>query len=184
MQNRPLVAVAVVALGSLALAGTAAAARPVPTPVPAAESGFMVTVESPDGRVIESRVGSAERVVIEAAAGSACATVDAWRRSGTLFGATAYVFHQVKHWCWAYPRITSVNVGSYFSDVDPNYLVRGTWGSEWFYTWRGSAQGGHYSQRQAQVENCVLHYGCLRTEYPVVEIWVNGNGAWTYNTSL
>lgn len=86
----------------------------------------------------------------------------------------------MKFWCWAYPRITGVNVGTYVSDVDGccvryNGLVS-AYG--WYYGWGGSDQGGHYSFRQGSFSNCILRYGCLSDAYPWVEIWVNGNGAW------
>ena len=35
------------------------------------------------------------------------------------------------------------------------------------------------SYRQGNWENCIFHYGCFKNIYPWIEIWVNGNGAWT-----
>lgn len=172
---------------ALAAALPAAAADAPPgrakTPPPPAENGYVFTLEDAAGTVLGSRSASGPlgRVGFELTSAAGCATVDAWRTKYTLLGFVAYKFHQTKHWCWSYPRITSVDVGAYMSDVDPNYILRGVSGYGWFYTWAGSGQGGHYSYRQAQVENCVLHYGCLGTAYPWVEIWVNGNGAWSAN---
>lgn len=144
-------------------------------------SGYTVTYRDSAGNTVASRSGIGLQID-PGGGGSGCASVDAWRRGSTLFGATAYVFHQVKHWCWSYPRVTSISVGTYVSDVDPNYIVRGTWGHGWYFSWNGSGSGGHYSYRQARIENCVLHYGCIRNEYPWVEIRTYGNGGWSYNT--
>lgn len=172
---------------ALAAALPAAAADTPPgrvkTPSQPAENGYVFTLEDAAGTVLGSRSASGPlgRVDFELTSASGCATVDAWRTKYTLLGFVAYRFHQTKQWCWSYPRITSVNVGTYMSDVDPNYILRGVSGYGWFYTWAGSGEGGHYSYRQAQVENCVLGYGCLGTTYPWVEIWVNGNGAWSAN---
>jgi len=194
-RRRQLFAALLVATAALAITSVAAAAPPQEPPgrgkhAPAPTSGYTLTIEDAAGNVVSTQEGTGatgqeqEPAAFSTASASGCARVDAWVRSTTFFGFTAYRFHQVKHWCWSYPDITSVNVGTYFSDVDPNYYVRGTWGHGWYYTWRGSSRGGHYSFRQARVENCVLHYGCIRNEYPWVEIWVNGNGAWTYNAGI
>lgn len=195
----PVVLLAVL-LAASALAGGASAAPPAQPPGQAKQGaptlGYTLEVLDAGGNVVSrvegtGTVDGADRAGAPAAvepllttAASGCARVDAWVTSTTFLGFVAYRFHQVKHWCWSYPHITSVNVGTYFSDVDPNYYVRGVWGHGWYYTWRGSSRGGHYSYRQARVENCILHYGCIRNEYPWVEIWVNGNGAWAYNGGI
>lgn len=80
---------------ALAAAGSAQAAKAPPgqekkEPL----SGVTYTLEDAEGRVVETKSGLPEHVSIqpmETAGG--CASVDAWRRSTTLFGATAYVFH-------------------------------------------------------------------------------------------
>lgn len=111
---------------------------------------------------------------------SGCKQVD-WYESGhsSLFGSLVYRFHQVKYWCWVYPRITGVNVYTYVSNVDGNYQYRGVIASSgYYYTWSGSASGGHYSFRQGKFDNCILKYGCISSSYPWVKIYVNGNGAW------
>jgi hypothetical protein len=111
---------------------------------------------------------------------SGCRTVD-WYESGhSGFGNLLYRFHQVKHWCWDYPHIGNVSIGTYMSDVDTCCIVyRGIVAAYgWYYAWRNDTHGGHYSRRQAQVDNCIVRYGCLWSAYPWVDIWVNGNGAW------
>jgi hypothetical protein len=92
----------------------------------------------------------------------------------------AWRYHQVKHWCWQYPNITCLNVGSNFYDVDANGQVRyDSSGYGWYYTWAGGPFGGHYSHREGKIDNCILRIGCIGSYYPYVDIWVNGNGAWT-----
>ena len=92
----------------------------------------------------------------------------------------AFRYHQVNHWCWQYPNITCLSVASNFYDVDPSGQVRydGN-GYGWYYTWAGGPFGGHYSHRDGKIDNCILRYGCIGSYYPYVDMWVNGNGAWT-----
>ena len=107
-------------------------------------------------------------------------TVDFTLTKYTVLGFVAWRYHQVDHWCWSYPNITCLGIGSNFYDVDGqenvNYDAHQT---GWYYTWSGSAIGGHYAWRQGSISNCIFHWGCISTSYPTVEIWLNGNGAWT-----
>ena len=76
-------------------------------------------------------------------------------------------------------RRGSLTVDSFFTNIDPLFQV--DWddhGTGWWYTWRGSPTGGHYSRRQGKIDNCILKWGCIGSHYPQIEIWVNGNGAW------
>jgi hypothetical protein len=92
----------------------------------------------------------------------------------------AFRYHQVNHWCWQYPNITCLSVASSFYDVDPSGQVRyDSNGYGWYYTWAGGPFGGHYSHRDGKIDNCILRYGCIGSYYPYVDMWVNGNGAWT-----
>jgi hypothetical protein len=125
--------------------------------------------------------GGAPALPLACCSSSGCDTVDYYDTKRDAFGIkVVWQFHQVKHWCWSYPRITALSVGSYFSNVDWSSAVV-NWddhGYGYYYTWSGSNIGGHYSYRQGSVSNCVFRIGCLGTAYPQVEIWVNGNGAW------
>ncbi len=98
----------------------------------------------------------------------------------TLLGNVAWRFYQVDHWCWQYPNITCVTVGSGFSNVDSQQTVKyGDQGYGWYYTWSGGPFGGHFAHREGNVANCIFKYGCISTSYPYVDMWLNGNGAWT-----
>jgi hypothetical protein len=123
--------------------------------------------------------GSAPLTGVVTSSASGCTSVD-WYESGhSVFGSLVYRFHQTKYWCWSYPSITTVNVGTYVSNVDASEVYRGVIGSNgYFYTWSGSARGGHYSMRQGQFDNCIIKYGCIGSSYPWTKIYVNGNGAW------
>jgi len=106
-------------------------------------------------------------------------TVDFTLTKYTVLGFVAWRFHQVDHWCWSYPSITCLSIGSGFYDVDGQQNVNyDNHGSGWYYTWSGSGTGGHYAERQGSISNCVFHWGCISTSYPLVKIWLNGNGAW------
>ncbi len=109
-------------------------------------------------------------------------TVDFTVTQSTILGQVAWRYHQVDHWCWSYPRITCLNIGSGFYDLDGLEIVNyNDHGYGWYYAWGGTGDGGHYSERDGSVSNCILRYGCIRTLYPYVNMWLNGNGAWAAN---
>ena len=73
------------------------------------------------------------------------------------------------------------SVGTYISDSDGMNFYRGLVSQdEWYYSWNGNSRGGHYSMRQAIMENCVPVLGCWVSKYPFVKIWVTANGGWSY----
>ncbi len=104
-------------------------------------------------------------------------TVTKWSISSVF---VAWRYQQVSHWCWQYPNITCFDARGNFYNVDPNGQVRyDNNGYGWYYTWAGGPFGGHYAHREGRVDNCILRYGCIGSYYPYVDMWVNGNGAWT-----
>jgi len=145
-----------------------------------------------NGQVISEKHGSGKLedggVTIDAAEGGEggsgnCKNVWARRIGHSVLGFVVWKFEHWKYFCWSYPTITYVEGGHRWLDIDPNWLVRGQWGDGYWYEWRGAAHGGQTSYRQGQIENCAFHIGCIGTWYPYVQIWINGNGAWTYDTS-
>jgi hypothetical protein len=112
---------------------------------------------------------------------SGCDAVDVVRDVGSiLWGSTTLArFHHRVYWCWSYPRITGVNVSCYASDIKGwlGVLYLGCGGGGSYYTWAGSGQGGHYSYRQGDFQQCAFDL-CTTHRYPWIQIWVNGNGAW------
>jgi len=109
-------------------------------------------------------------------------TVDFTVTQGTILGQVAWRYHQINHWCWSYPHITCLSIGSGFYDLDGLEVVNySDHGYGWWYTWSGVGDGGHYAERDGSVSNCILRYGCIRTLYPYVNMWLNGNGAWAAN---
>jgi hypothetical protein len=112
------------------------------------------------------------------AGGSDTVSFEVTKRS--WLGFVAWRYHQVDHWCWSYPRITCLSIGAGFYDVDGTSNVN--WGDNgygWYYSWAGSGTGGHYAHRDGSISNCILKYGCISTAYPYVDMWLNGNGAWS-----
>jgi hypothetical protein len=92
----------------------------------------------------------AEGTAAQSAAG--CRTVDVARIGRSALGFVVYKFHQVKRWCWSYPRVTSVRTSTYVSNVDPNWDYRGVIASRgFFYRWCcGDGRSGHYTFRQGR----------------------------------
>ena len=115
-----------------------------------------------------------------------CRRVDVARVHRTLLGAVAFKFWHWKRWCYRYPRILSVNMGTYVTDVDPNFKYRGVvsaW-SHYFVWCCGRLDSGHVSYRQGRFDNCILYIGCVATYYPWVRIRVHANGSYGWNTGL
>lgn len=161
-------------------------------------SNFVETTYDLQGRVVNVRSGpgssqpyrgaamgsaASETSTLAAAAtlsSGGCKQVDWYESLHSWIGSLLGRFHQVKSWCWSYPAVTSINVGTYVSDVACCIQYAGLvayYG--WYYTWSGSSRGGHYSFREGKFTNCLFKYGCTGGEaYPWVEIYVNGNGAW------
>jgi hypothetical protein len=113
---------------------------------------------------------------------SGCDTVTPYVTKKDLLGIkVVWRFGHTVHWCWGYPHITSLSVYGHFWDVDGSSAVinYSNNGYGYYYTWAGASNGGHFSDRQGSISNCILHYGCLSTSYPEIQVWINGNGAWT-----
>lgn len=121
----------------------------------------------------------------EEAYGGNCKTVRVSEDGrGFSYFNTLYRFWLANYFCWDYPRITSFGGWAYFTDRE-GIDVPSVGGGGYWYQWRGSDHGGHYSMRQAHVRNCPGFLGfvpfgpeCTGSQYPTVQIWVNGNGAW------
>ncbi len=113
-----------------------------------------------------------------------CRRVDVARVHRSLLGFVVFKFWHWKRWCYRYPRILSVDTGTYVTNVDPNWRYGGIT-SAWqhYYVWccnRGDS--GHVSHRQARFDNCVPWAGCLSTVYPWVRIRAHSNGSYTWRT--
>ena len=99
-----------------------------------------------------------------------------WVRPNAFDGGTVvYRFEHWKEFCWNYPNIVWVEGGFRWTDLHPDTTVRANYGDGYWYTWRGVVHGGQTSWRQGIID----YHGS--TYYPWVQIWINGNGAWTYD---
>ena len=115
-----------------------------------------------------------------------CRRVDVARVHRTLIGAVAFKFWHWKRWCYRYPRILSVSMGTYLSNVDPNFQYKGltsAWSQQFVWCCR-RGDSGHVSFRQARFDNCVLHIGCVGTYYPWVRIRAHADGTYSWSTGL
>jgi hypothetical protein len=206
-QMRALVLTAVAAALLVPAGGARAAAAKQPPPAglsPFFTTGWSETTYDASGKVVAVASGTGDRAaagVDKPAAGAAiapddlsgsapeavadaysgCKSVHAYVTRYTLLGFVAYRWNHDVYFCWSYPHITQFAANEYVSDNDGNNYVRTVYRYGYWYTWSGASNGGHYSWREAQVDNCILRYGCIGTSYPWVEIWINGNGAWASN---
>jgi len=160
------------------------------TPEGLSEGGVTVIDLAPDGSVIASSsrevgdVSSAETVALASASG--CRSVDIYRSKYTLLGALAYRWHQTKYWCWSGGRVYGPAysgdpaIGYYISDSDGWNVFQGISGTAtYYYSWGGNSRGGHYSLRQAAMQNCIWAI-CLGTQYPYVKIWAHADGSYAW----
>lgn len=170
----------------------AGASQPDPSQVTAAqtpaglpEGGVTVSLFGPGGILLATDTAivsfASEPEAVAPSSASGCLSVDAWRNKYTLLGFLAYRWHQTKYFCWSRGAVNSVSVGSYVSNNDGTNCYRGLLSQDAnFFSWNGNSHGGHYSIRQAIMENCVPVFGCLSTSNPFVTIRAYANGTWTY----
>ena len=154
-----------------------------------ARADELVSAEADTETSAEVNVDTSAEVNVETStetSSSGCRRVDVARIGRSILGFVVYKFHQVKKWCWSYPRITWKEVYTYVSDVDPNMDYRGVVSAVgYFYTWCcSSGYSGHYSLRVGKFENCEPVLGCIRTEYPWVKIWARGDGSYRWATGV
>ena len=167
-----LIAAAAAALGILA--SSSVAAQPAPGTVRAT-----VTDLDLQGRALGAPGPALRGKGGRSLQASGCREIDIVREgSSFLFRTTVYKFHHHKRWCWANGRVTGVWTSAYATNVDANWYYRGLSASTGYFY--GANQSGHYSFRQAKMENCVLKYGCVGSEYPWVKIWVQGDGGYRW----
>ncbi|MGI8777676.1 MAG: hypothetical protein ACR2LJ_09910 [Acidimicrobiales bacterium] len=68
------------------------------------------------------------------------------------------------------------------------YIVRGepAWETEFFYGWASMNYSWHTGwsyQAKGQIENCVLHFGCVGTSYPRINLFAHANGTYYWSTT-
>jgi len=173
MRTRQLAVLAGAALAAALLAGTALAGAKGP-----AEDTLRVTVTNLDARGVPLGPPQAAVFRQRSLLASGCRDVDVYLESKSfLFRATVYKWHHTKRWCWSNGKITSVVTSAYVTNVDPNWYYRGISASTGYF-YNGNA--AHYSLRQARMENCILKFGCIGSEYPWVKIWAFGDGSYRW----
>lgn len=144
-----------------------------------------MTAYNSDGQIVSTEVFSAGpgRDMLDPGDGgssSGCKTVDYHMTARSIvFRTVVFRYHLRQYWCWDYPTITRLDSTCYASDVDPNIQFQGCTEDGYYYSWNGSSNGGHYSQAQGNFTNCVLRFGCWRTDSILLQMWARGDGGWT-----
>lgn len=110
---------------------------------------------------------------------SGCKSVDVSRNGYTILGFLAWKFHHTKRFCYDGNQVSNVILGEYVSDMDALHYYRGVTSSSDFFYARNS---GHESMKQGHIENCIIKYGCIFSNYPAVKIIAYANGSWTHST--
>jgi hypothetical protein len=115
---------------------------------------------------------------------SGCQKVTLRNRATTLLGSTAYRFNTWTYWCWSRQNrtISSVRTGWYLSDVDKQFVWREMIvdNTHYFSWYSGYPRSGYKHEKQARIENCVLHYGCIGNTYPRNVLYSYSNGTWSW----
>ncbi|HXX60132.1 MAG TPA: hypothetical protein VEI48_02455 [Candidatus Sulfotelmatobacter sp.] len=180
------------ALSSAAVCGLLVAATPVAAASPVLPSSAIAMDGTPAGLPgggVTVQPYTAATVMSQArlraaspASASGCLAVDAWRNEYTLLGALAYRWHVTDHYCWSANRITSTTTGYYVSDADGFEIFNGIAGTDdyYFVHFSGVSNSGHYTYREAAMENCIWAV-CLSTQYPWVSITAYGDGSYSYS---
>jgi len=115
-----------------------------------------------------------------------CRTARVARVHRSLLGFVLFKFWHWKRWCWRYPRILSVQSGTYVTDVDSAIYPREELPPiDYRFVWCcGRSDSGHFSRRQRHFENCVVRYGCFSNFYPWVLIRAHGDGSYSWRTGI
>lgn len=141
-----------------------------------------LVVELPDGSIIRSSADGSGSGGSSSASGCRKAIVK--NRGESITGDLVYKYNTWTQWCWnrSDRAITSVRTGEYLSNVASTMYYRGIVGQdERFYAWRsGFNKSGHWHERQVQMENCVLRYGCISNDYPRNVIRAHSDGTYTW----
>ncbi len=162
-----LCALALVAVGSASVSSSRSVVRATVTDLDA--NGIPI---GPSRRARPGRAGRSLQA-------SGCREIDIAKDGNSfLFHSLVYRWHHSKRWCWSNGRITGVWSSAYATNMDGNWYYRRLAASAGYFY--GSNQSGHYSFREAEMENCVLKYGCIGSEYPWVKIWVHGDSSYTW----
>jgi hypothetical protein len=115
---------------------------------------------------------------------SGCGHVWAQRNAYTALGALAWRWYHYKYFCWRRGEIHYVSTTAHPKNMAGFFYFRGIVGSQnTYYNSSGSnSRSGHYSFRQAAIENCVLKYGCISMRYPWVKLWARAGGTFRWQT--
>jgi len=171
MRHRQILAIASVLLAGFVVCGSTWAATS------RAAGALRVTVTDLDASGLPA-VRSGRNRAGRALQASGCREIDITKEGKSfLFHSLVYRWHHWKRWCWSNGRVTGVWTSAYATNMDANWYYKGlAASSSYFY---GANQSGHYSFRQAEMQNCVFKYGCIGSEYPWVKIWVKGDGSYS-----
>jgi hypothetical protein len=115
---------------------------------------------------------------------SGCRQVDvAAVAKSIIFRTVIYKFHQVKHWCWHKGIVYDERHAWSFQGSATACFNTAFPANAWFFSWRGFAQGGHFSEEHAWVTNCVFKVGAWNQLYPDVKISAHADGTYESSTS-
>jgi hypothetical protein len=184
---------------ALALASSASAAPPDPVHGLAYEEtvlgeqptnkqgqpiGPPITVPANEHRPDQADLSTARKARMLATPG--CKTIWAQRNGRSPLGFLLYTFRHSANFCWnSTNTITSLTRSVQPTPVDALWHYGGLNSSTgWWYTWCcGNARSGHYGMRRGYFYASIFPGGPITGRaFPQVDVWVHGNGSWTYAT--
>ena len=180
-----ILAAVLAALTGAAVAGSARADGLPPAPDTDQTTGVIFSTEV---SVSDEADPDAGIVTVDPDSGvaypSGCRQVDvaAVARS-FLFKSVIYRFHQIKHWCWHRGLVYDERHAWTFQGSSTACFNTAFPPNAWFFSWRGNAQGGHFSEEHAWVTNCVFKIGAWNQLYPDVKIRAHADGSYDSSTS-
>lgn len=143
----------------------------------ASESGYDVLVEEEPIETVYELDDSGKKVPYK------CRSAKVAYVKKTLLGAVAWKWWMKRGWCWRpSKRLVSVGTTTYVTDMDGFNEYKGIIASSgnWFIWCCGEPRSGHRAFRQAEIQNCIVKYGCLSTTYPWIRMSVRGDGTYAY----
>lgn len=107
-------------------------------------------------------------------------------RESTYFHATLFWYNNWTHYCWnrSAKDLDLAGSGHYLEDVHWSVQAGGpVVDDRYFYPWAyGYPQSRHWHERQFEMKNCPIKFGCVGSWYPRNRLRVHSDGTYNWAT--